>query len=76
MHWQSARRVEELLAARFPKPVCAIPIRRLPMQPRRRFTSDAGSNCDSAPILETRQRNIRQKLARRRSRFAFLFGQP
>jgi len=46
---KSARRVEELLATRFPKPDVRDSIRRLPMQ---RATPDAGSNANGPPILE------------------------
>ncbi len=47
---KSARRVEELLAARFPKPDVRDSIRRLPMQ--RAATPDVESDAKSAPILE------------------------
>jgi 5-methylcytosine-specific restriction endonuclease McrA len=47
---KSARRVDELLAARFPKPDVRDSIRRLPMQ--RAAAPDAGSDANSAQILE------------------------
>src|SRR5450432_4660577 len=47
---KSARRVEELLAARFPKPDVHDSIRRLPLQRAVASTSDVGSNAKSAPI--------------------------
>ena len=46
---KSARRVEELLAARFPRPDVRDSIRRLPMQ---RAAPDVGSNANGPPILE------------------------
>jgi len=49
---KSARRVEELLAARFPKPDVRDSIRRLPMQRGVASASDVGSNAKNAPILE------------------------
>jgi len=52
MHWQERATGEELLAARFPKPDVRDSIRRLPMQRAVASTSDAGSNANSAPILE------------------------
>ncbi len=49
---KSARRVEELLAGRFPKPDVRDSIRRLPIQRAATSASDVGSDAKGAPILE------------------------
>ncbi len=49
---KSARWVDELLAARFPKPDVRDSIRRLPMQRAVASASDVGSSAKGAPILE------------------------
>ena len=69
---KSARRVEELLAARFPKPDVRDSIRRLPMQRIVASASDAG--IDAKGVSDSRRHDnasLSRNSGGRRSRFAF-----